>query len=123
VTHVLLVTGSRAWTDYNRLAAILRIERDTYSDLVVRHGKARRGIDLMAAQWCEENRVPQDPIPADWEKCGLAAGFLRNTILVQKEPRPYRCHAFLTLHSPGTRDCAKKARHAGIDVKRQKEGF
>jgi hypothetical protein len=120
VTHVLLVTGSREWTDRRRLVSVLIRERAEHPDLVVRHGKAKRGADDMTRQWCEDNGVPQDPMPADWNR-GLAAGFARNTDMVEKEPQPYRCHAFIVVNrSPGTMDCAKKAGRAGIYVQRHK---
>ena len=118
MTYVVLVTGSREWTDYQRLATALKYELLLHPDMVVRHGKARRGADAMAEMWCNENKVPQDPCPADWSK-GLAAGYARNSQMVLKHPTPDTCHAFIVKgKSPGTLDCAKKAKRAEIHVER-----
>lgn len=120
MTYVVLVTGSREWTDYWRLAGVLTDIHHRHPDLVVRHGKAQRGADRMAASWCEENGVPQDPMEAEWHIYGKVAGFQRNTSMVYKAPYPAECHAFMTTHCPGTKDCAKKAKVAGIPVERHR---
>lgn len=120
MTYVVLVTGSREWTDYHRLAGVLTQLHHDHPDMVVRHGKAKRGADRMAATWCTTNGVPQDPMEADWDLHGLSAGFQRNTSMVYKTPQPRECHAFMTTHCPGTKDCAKKAKVAGIHVKRHR---
>lgn len=114
MTYIVLVTASREWTDYIRLGKVLADERFRHPDMVVRHGKSPKGGDAMAAHWCEENDVPQDPMPAAWNTLGKGAGFARNTAMVKKDPRPDICHAFLTPHAPGTRDCRKKAKAAKI---------
>lgn len=118
MSWLVLVTGSRKWTDYQRLAAVLDAEYVFHPDMVVRYGKARSGADVMAEAWCKENGVPQDPCPADWSQ-GLSAGFARNSQMVLKHPSPDICHAFIVKgKSPGTLDCAKKAKKAEIHVER-----
>ena len=45
--------------------------------LVIVHGAAR-GADSLASAWATRNGVKQDSYPAEWDKHGKAAGFIRN---------------------------------------------
>lgn len=68
----VLVTGSRDWSDRQRLADVLLdmwhdALQDGYTGVLLTHGAAEDGADALAAAWAVENEVPQDPYPADWE--------------------------------------------------------
>lgn len=37
-----------------------------------------RGADRFGEQWADENSIPVDPYPAEWDKYGKGAGMRRN---------------------------------------------
>jgi hypothetical protein len=130
VTARLLVSGSRRHTDVELVRAVLvcagrRLGRDT----VLVHGAAA-GVDSIAAGVWETWGLPVEAHPADWGRClpvcpplhrkvrrdgdtwCPTAGCRRNQVMVD-------AGADLMLALPlgpsaGTRDCARRARAAGI---------
>ena len=48
-----------------------------YSELAVIVGRAK-GVDTVAEYWAKGNGVDSKPMPADWDKHGKKAGFIRN---------------------------------------------
>lgn len=79
----------------------------------IRHGDARgadRWFDLVAAELgCEVQRRP-----ADWERFGQRAGFLRNAQMLNEAPRPVLVCALPG--GRGTNDTIRRAKHAGVRV-------
>lgn len=130
MTARLLVSGSRNHTDTELIRAVLvcagrRLGRDT----VLVHGAAP-GVDSIAAGIWEAWGLPVEAHPADWTRCVPGcpplhrkvrrdgdtwcptAGHRRNQAMVD-------AGADLMLALPlgpsaGTRDCARRARTAGI---------
>jgi hypothetical protein len=90
----ILICGSRDFSDWEIIHEIL----DGYktSDLVVIHGACNteldtrrnkilgQGADAIAHDWCIKNNVKYQAWPANWEKHGKRAGFLRNTEMLEK---------------------------------------
>lgn len=134
---IILVTGSRDWGDYATvLEALARYEGQP--DITVRHGACSNiykgkemSLDMLADRAAKYLRFETDPMPADWDKYGKAAGPIRNIEMVNKDPKPDVCFAFgkdcnrsgCTLvpgrHiSHGTRHCATYAKQQGIEVER-----
>jgi len=136
-TWVVLVTGSRSWTDYNAVARQLAISFSNakeagYEKVIVRHGKCRTGADAFAAEFCNkvENSIPgllieQDPMPAKWgPDRNPAAGPIRNKAMVDKgideciafigACTSERCKKSGKHPSHGATGCAKLAEDAGI---------
>lgn len=119
MTLRLLITGSRQWTDREKLERVLW-ERalEIGEPFIVVHGDCPRGADRMARQWCEENphAITEERHPADWEKHGKAAGFIRNQEMVSLGAD--LCIAFVVPgKSKGTQHTIDLARKAGIPVK------
>lgn len=128
---VLIITGSRDWTDRRSVWTPLDRLRGQHGRLLIRNGKARKGADALVSEWCEENRrggVTERPYPADWGGSGgKGAGFVRNGAMVDAGANavlawanPCRKNSTWCPPGPhpshGTADCVRKARTAGIPV-------
>lgn len=122
---VILVTGSRTWTNYDFVKETLSGYGKFNEQITVRHGAAR-GLDTLARDAALELGFDHDPMPADWTRNGRGAGYIRNAEMLKKEPLPGVCLAFgmpcsctvvMTPHvSHGTRHMAHIAGEAGIPV-------
>jgi hypothetical protein len=69
-----------------------------------------RGVDTGAEHWAVKNDVPFKLFPADWDKHGKAAGFIRNAEIVEYATDVV---AFQYGDSKGTAHTIELARKAG----------
>ncbi len=126
---VVLITGSRTWEPQATVGTdIIRFQQIFGDDLVVRHGDCPEGVDRFARDYAYSFGVKQDPMPADWDQYGKRAGFIRNSAMVDKNPKPQICIAYITPctkpnckvvephGSHGATMCAELAEKAGIYV-------
>jgi hypothetical protein len=115
----ILVTGSRNWTDRVTIGnavqkAVLDLPWDGISEHVtVVHGGAR-GADTYADVVARIFGFHVEAHPADWERYGKRAGFVRNAEMVNLGADV--CLAFPLGESRGTRRCMREAEKAGITV-------
>lgn len=128
--YVVLVTGSRDWEDDITIEGDLENLSQVFTNLVVRHGACPYGADNIASVICKEYKIEEDAMPADWS-LGKRAGFVRNSEMVNKFPKPQLCIAYLMpcnkpnckiegFHfSHGAEMCAGLAHKAGIYVLRR----
>ena len=109
----LLITGSRKW----KSRELIRDRLLLYPEgTIVVHGNAWGADQLAAIVAREVGQIPE-PHPVsrdDWERLGLAAGSIRNQLMVDLGAD--WCEAFPHRDSVGTFDCMKRARMAGIPV-------
>jgi len=70
-----IIAGSRDIVDYDELVHCL--EQLDFNITEVVSGTAR-GVDRLGERWAEENNIPVKRFPANWNKYGKRAGFLRN---------------------------------------------
>lgn len=126
----LLVTGSRNHQGKAFIWQVLDGYHAAHPHLVIVHGACyprpdRDGslpdtsADWLTHLWCQARGVPDEPHPADWRQHGDAAGPLRNQAMVNLGAD--ECAAFPHGDSPGTHDCMRRARKAGIHVERWAE--
>lgn len=118
MTKRVLITGSRKWTDRERIRiALLQVwcELGCESDCTLVHGDCPTGADAIAADVWRKAHLPVEAHPADWKNLGRAAGPVRNEEMVQAGAD--RCLAFPLPDSRGTFDCMKRADRAGIPVR------
>lgn len=132
----VLVTGSRSLHDPTPVHEALWAQARSVGSperLVVIEGRCPYGgADYHAQTFCELYGAINDPFPAFWDvscgtTCGHAryrqngdlyyacAGFIRNERMVNLG-KPDVCLAFPRGESRGTRDCARRAKKAGIPV-------
>lgn len=118
MTYRILITGSRAWNDYNKVSKVLTAEVAAAIklglDVVVVHGDCPTGADAITQRLCEEMSIITERHPADWSKHGRAAGPLRNQEMVDLGADI--CYAYSLPESRGTKDCKARAEKAGIPV-------
>lgn len=115
MTARILVTGSRAWTDYDVIRdAIEKAAADLGGDAVVVHGNAQ-GADRLADRAARALGLRTEPRSARWRTEGRAAGPLRNQRMVDLGADV--CLAFPLGESRGTRDAITRAEAAGIPVR------
>lgn len=83
----LLVCGSRNITDkdwiYSQIESYWYEHLACYSDPIMIEGAAR-GVDLIAKTYAVENNWKIEEYPAEWDKYGKSAGYIRNDIMVKK---------------------------------------
>jgi len=69
----LAVVGSRGFNDWNLFKSIM--DKLTIDEMV---SGGAPGADAFAERYAKENNIPMTVLPADWNKHGRAAGFIRN---------------------------------------------
>lgn len=114
-----LITGSRDWDDeesiHNALENLLMLHADDEGLPVLVSGSCPTGADRIAETYWDMLGLPVERHPADWEKNGKRAGFVRNLEMVQRGADV--CLAFIKNDSKGASMTAKLAREAGIPTK------
>lgn len=81
----LIVCGSRDFSDESHLNHILDRIAEKHDRLLIIEGCAR-GADQLAERWAAENHVPVEHYPADWNRYGRRAGFVRNEAMARATP-------------------------------------
>ena len=83
------VIGGRDFDNWNLLDDTLwgffrgRGQNDGETDITEIISGAARGADSLAAQWAKEQGVKLTEFPADWDRFGKRAGFIRNEDIVK----------------------------------------
>lgn len=118
-TKTVLVCGSR---DFNKHSYTNEQVKEKLTELstgylkdyfiVIVNGFAD-GVDITAAEWAEENKVPFFSFPADWEVHLKKAGFYRNQLMLTIA-KPDIVVAFPG--NNGTKDMKERAHKANIEV-------
>jgi hypothetical protein len=127
----VLVTGSRDWGDRAKVRGILDYigGRYGYDGMVVVHGHCPTGADAFADEWAQDNAdlgVIVERHPAEWNRHGKRAGFLRNAEMVDLGAdvclafqNPCTKHPHQAPHaSHGADHCSGLADEARIAVRR-----
>jgi hypothetical protein len=109
----ILVTGSRDWVYPKFIEGALRSEYE--EGCILHHGKCTRGADAIADAVARRLGIEVCPHPAEWDRHGRRAGFVRNAEMVALKPDVVL--AFQVNRSKGTQHTIDLAKAAGIPVK------
>jgi hypothetical protein len=115
----ILVTGSRTWDDLKTIAEALSEAwwvANPNEPFIIVHGDCYRGADVIAGRYARYMRWTVEPHPADWERYGKRAGFIRNIEMVKAGADA--CLAFIRDDSRGASHCADAAERHGIPTRR-----
>ena len=106
----MLVAGSRDFQNYPLMRKELDKEKDRIEEIV--SGDAK-GADTYGCMWARDNDIPIRHCPADWQKYGASAGYVRN-----KQMGDYADEliAFWDGMSPGTKDMIEYMKKLGKKV-------
>lgn len=107
---LVVVTGSRSWRNRQKIKRAL--SRLPKKSIVVQGGA--RGADTIAKEVALELGLSVKTKYANWDKYGLAAGFIRNEKMIAMKPD--LVVAFWDGESHGTEHTIKKAREKNIQV-------
>lgn len=105
-----IIAGSRTATKYPDL--LRAMDCVLWRPTVILSGMAK-GADLLGEQWAKENNIPVERYPADWEKHGKVAGYVRNAEMSGK------AEALIALwdgNSKGTKHMIDLATKQGLKV-------
>ena len=114
----ILVTGSRGWTDRDRLCQVLNDIHEHYDyGFELAHGACPNGADAIADEWAGHCLMDESihRYRANWDLHGKRAGQMRNEQMVN-EFQPDLVVAFWDLKSPGTKGCINFALKNGYEV-------
>ena len=110
----LAVVGSRTFTDRNTVFVILNEYYKVFGDeLSFVSGGCPQGPDRYAEEFAELYNIPILILPANWNEHGRAAGFIRNSDIVNECEEVV---AFWDRKSNGTRDTINKAHKQNKEV-------
>lgn len=70
-----IIAGSRTITDISKVYSAAKSCGWEISEVVC--GKAR-GVDTLGEQWAKAQDIPVKYFPADWDRYGKSAGYIRN---------------------------------------------
>ncbi len=115
----VIIAGGRDFFDY----ALLKRTMDTLlanvkEDITVVCGKAR-GADTLGEQYAKERGYTVACFPADWDKYGKAAGFIRNEQMAQNADALV---AFWDGQSRGTRNMIELAQRYNLKIRVKRYG-
>jgi len=110
----VIIAGGRDFKDYALLSNTMNhLLSNIKDDITVVCGKAR-GADTLGEQYAKEHGYMVQYFPADWERYGKAAGYIRNTEMAKNADALV---AFWDSHSLGTRHMIEIARKHGLNVR------
>lgn len=106
----VIIAGSRGFNDWQLAYRMLNQYKDVIKEVICGDAK---GADTIGAKWAEENGIRVNHFPADWQKYGAAAGYIRNK---QMGDIADKLIAFWDGRSPGTKHMIEYMRELGKDI-------
>lgn len=75
-----IIAGSRSITDLSQVEAAIK---NSGFDITTIISGAARGVDRLGEVYAEQNNIPIERYPAEWDKYGKSAGYRRNKQMVE----------------------------------------
>mgnify|MGYP006302249621 CR=1 FL=1 len=112
----LIVAGSRDFKDYELLERevlkFIKKHKEVDESVEVISGRAR-GADKLGEVFADKFGLKKHIKPADWDKHGRAAGFIRNREMVSEATH---CICFWDRKSSGTKNTIQLSEEKGIPL-------
>lgn len=108
----ILITGSRTWTDEERIRSVLGGFGFNPAATTLVSGGCPKGADMMCENTALDLGWHVELHHADWTRFGKRAGYIRNAEMVNLGAD--MCLAFIKDNSPGASMTAQLASDAGI---------
>lgn len=105
-----IIAGSRTYDDYDLLKQVIK---ESGFDITVVISGTAGGVDRMGEQYAKDNNLPLERFPADWNKYGKRAGYLRNRQMAE------HADALIAIHqdnSKGTANMIEEANKLKLKV-------
>lgn len=110
----VIIAGGRNFTDKEKLFATMdKLLSRTRDDITVVCGKAR-GADTLGEEYAKSHGYSIAYYPADWDRHGRAAGFVRN---IEMAKNADALVAFWDGQSRGTKHMIETAKQHGLEVR------
>lgn len=109
----VIIAGSRTFDDYEKLKQKCDFLLHNIKDIEIVSGNAA-GADLLGERYARERGYKLYLYPADWEKYGRRAGYVRNSAMAKNADALI---AFWNGISSGTKMMIDIARKEGLKVK------
>ena len=106
----VIIAGSRNFSEYQLVAQAVQASTFVISEVV--SGTAR-GVDRLGQNFAFVHNIPVRRFPANWDKLGKSAGFLRN---IQMAEYADALIAIWDGHSSGTKHMIAEAKKRGLKV-------
>lgn len=113
MTYTIGIVGSRFFDQYELMKEKMNTLVDTHGPPTHIVSGGAKGADLLAERWAKENGYHMIVHPADWNKHGRRAGYLRNVKIVEDADRVV---AFPSKTGRGTQLTINLAAEKGIPV-------
>lgn len=112
--HRIIVAGSRGFDNYKAFCEVMHeIISKINGSFIFLSGMASSGADKLIVDFCNEFNYLYYPYPANWDKFGKRAGYLRNGIMAD---RGTWLIAFYDGKSPGTTNMIQLAREKELHL-------
>lgn len=105
-----IIAGSRSIKDYETVKRGVRLAGLEITQVV---SGCANGVDKLGERWAEENNIPVNKAPANWNRYGVAAGRIRNEQMAEE------ADALIAIwdgKSNGTRNMINIARKKGLSI-------
>jgi predicted Rossmann fold nucleotide-binding protein DprA/Smf involved in DNA uptake len=111
----VIIAGGRDFNDYALLERILTrlLSKTPLEEVLIISGGAK-GADKLGERYAKEKGIALQVFPADWDKHGKKAGYLRNAEMAKEGTHLV---AFWDGQSKGTKHMIDLARKRNLDVR------
>ena len=109
----VIIAGGRFYNDYKRLKKVCDSILSTQTEVIIVSGKAR-GADKLGEKYAKEKGYHIEPFPANWDKFGNSAGYIRNAEMAKYADALI---AFWDGESRGTKSMIDLAKKGGLKIR------